>query len=87
MRGRCALPSEAQAAEVVLREQLGERGLDAIRWLGSDKGEGVVTVRLLHVPTRQEHSVSVTKRMLPAFPQSCGASHRPSETLVALTLR
>jgi hypothetical protein len=87
MRGRCALASEAQAAEVALREQLAERGLDAIRWLGSDKGDDVVTVRLLHVPSAEEHSVRVTKRTLPAFPQSCGASHRPSQTLVALTLR
>jgi hypothetical protein len=87
VRGRCAYPSEAQAAEVVLRQQLAEHGLDAVTWLGSDKREDGVYARLRHEPSGSEHSVRVTHQALPAFPQSCGASHRPGDGLVALTLR
>jgi hypothetical protein len=87
VRGRCAYPSEAQAAEVALREQLGEQALDAVTWLGSDKQDDGVYIRLRHEPSGEEHRVRVTHQVLPPFPQSCGASHRPGDGLVALTLR
>ena len=87
LRGRCAYPSEAQVADVALREQLAEHGLDAVRWLDSDKRDDGVYVRLRHEPSATEHSVRVTHRALPAFPQSCGASHRPGDALVALSVR
>lgn len=87
LRGRCAYPGAAQVAEIALRQQLGEHALDAVRWVDSDEREDGVHVRLRHEPSAAEHSVCITQQTLPAFPQSCGASHRPSSALVALGLK
>ncbi|HEX6241758.1 MAG TPA: sucrase ferredoxin [Polyangiales bacterium] len=87
LRGRCAYPAEAQAADVSLREQLREHALDAVRWLGSEQREDGVYVTLRHEPSAAEHTLRVTHRSTPPFPQSCGASHRPGDALIALGAR
>jgi hypothetical protein len=87
LRGRCVYSPEAQAADVALREQLKEHGLDAVRWLGSESREDGVYVRLWHEPSAAEHTLRITHRSVPPFPQSCGASHRPGDALIALSVR
>ena len=42
MRGRATLPMSAQFAEVHLRRELGERRMDAVRYAGLRRGDGVV---------------------------------------------
>lgn len=47
LRGRCAVPRPAQAAEVALREQLGTDGRDAVHHLDQvDRGDGETRVTL-----------------------------------------
>ena len=87
LRGRCVYSAEAQAADVTLRQQLHEHDLDAVRWLGSEQRDDGVYVTLRHEPSAREHTLRVTHRSVPPFPQSCGASHRPGDALVALSLR
>lgn len=87
VRGRCAFPSETQAAELSLREQLGEHAIEALTWLGNEADEAGVLVRFRHDVRGEEHRVRVTHKPLPAFPQSCGAKPKPGDALVTLTLR
>lgn len=88
VRGRCAYEGTEQAAEVRLREDLGETSLDALTLLGADpNADGSVLVRFRHLPSGVEHGVRVVKQALAPSAQSCGATARASEGLVALTSR
>jgi hypothetical protein len=88
VRGRCAYEPAAQAAEVRLREDLGETALSALSLLGVLRdAAGDAEVRFRHEPTGGEHSVRVVKQALAASAQSCGATPKPSEGLLALTSR
>lgn len=86
LRGRCAYPSAAQAAEELLREQLGELRLDALTLLSCIAEHDGERVRFRHLPSEREHEVWVVREKLPAFPQSCGASPKAGEGLIALRL-
>ncbi len=85
VRGRCAYESEAQAAEVRLRQDLGEFAFDALSLLGIERGEGDVEVRFRHGASGIEHRVQVVKQALEPSAQSCGATPKPSEGLIALS--
>jgi hypothetical protein len=71
-----------------LREELGEHALSALSLLGvtlADGGEA--DVRFRHDASGREHSVRVVKQALEPSAQSCGATPKPSEGLIALTSR
>lgn len=87
MRGRSAYDSAAQAAEIALREQLGERSLSALSWLRTEADADGLTVCFRHEPTGREHTLRVTREKLAAFPKSCGDAPKPGEALIALTSR
>lgn len=86
VRGRCAYEAEAQAAEVRLRQDLGELRLDALSLLAveRDADEGV-EVRFIHNESGVEHRVRVVKQALEPSAQSCGATPKASEGLIALS--
>lgn len=86
VRGRCAYEAEAQAAEVRLRQDLGELAFDALTLLSVERGEADgVEVRFRHAASGAEHGVRVVKQALAPSAQSCGATPKPSEGLVALS--
>ena len=86
VRGRTAYGSEAQAAEVALRERLGELRLDALTLLEVEKlSAGESRVRFCARESGREHEVSVVREPLPAMPQSCGAPAKPGARLVPLS--
>jgi hypothetical protein len=86
VRGRCAHPPEAQAAEVRLRQDLDELALDALELLALERDDaGDAEVRFRHQPSGAEHVVRVVKQALEPSAQSCGATPKPSEGLIALT--
>jgi hypothetical protein len=86
VRGRCAYGAEAQAAEVRLREDLGELALDALSLLAIERdAEQGVEVRFRHNESGVEHGVRVVKQTLEPSAQSCGATPKPSEGLLALS--
>jgi hypothetical protein len=88
VRGRCAYGAAAQAAEVRLCEDLGESALSALSLLGLDTDpNGDAQVRFRHQASGREHSVRVVKQALAPSAQSCGATPKPSEGLIALTSR
>jgi hypothetical protein len=89
VRGRCAYAPAAQAAEVRLREDLNEHALSALTLLevASDDANGEADVRFRHDVSGREHSVRVRKQPLAPSAQSCGATPRASEGLLALTSR
>lgn len=86
LRGRTSYSGQAQAAEALLREQLGDLQMDSLRLLGSEPAMGGQRVRFQHVPSGTAHEVWVTREALPAFPQSCGATPKPVERFVPLRL-
>jgi hypothetical protein len=88
VRGRSAYEAAAQAAEVRLREDLGELSLAGLSLLGVTRdASGDAEVRFRHEPSGREHSVRVVKQALAPSAQSCGATPKPSEGLLALTSR
>lgn len=84
VRGRCAYPSAAQAAEVALRAQLGELTLGALRLVTAEPSERGVRVRFLHVASGGEHELEVRAEPLPPAPASCGAPAKAGQRLLAL---
>jgi hypothetical protein len=84
MRGRCAYASEVQAAEVALRQALGELRLDALRWLGAEQVASGVRVRFQHLPEQREHELEVRSAALPPAPSSCNGPLKPGQCFVAL---
>jgi hypothetical protein len=85
VRGRCAYEAEAQVAEVRLRQDLGELSLDVLSLLAVERdAEEGVEVRFLHNESGVEHRVRVVKQALEPSAQSCGATPKPSEGLIAL---
>jgi hypothetical protein len=88
VRGRVAYASEAQAAEVLLRERLGEARLDALVLLATERAaDGSFVVRFLERESGREHQVSLAREAMPAMPQSCGAPPKPAKRLVSLEAR
>jgi hypothetical protein len=87
VRGRSAYEAAAQTAELRLLADLGETELAALALLGvvTDAASGEAEVRFRHQASGREHSVRVVKQALAASAQSCGATPRPSEALIALT--
>jgi len=85
VRGRVAYGSEAQAAEVTLRERLGETRADALTLLSSARAEdGTFVVRFAERATGTEHQVQLAREAMPPMPQSCGAAPKPAKRLVSL---
>jgi hypothetical protein len=84
LRGRCSLRSAEQAAEVMLREALAERGLDTFELLDSEKVSGVHRVRFRDLRTAREHVVEVRQEALPALVASCGAKPKTADCYVSL---
>jgi hypothetical protein len=84
LRGRCAYPGAAQAAECALREQLGELGLDTLQLLAVEAHAAGTRVRFRHLPGGREHELEVERAPLPPAPASCGATPKPGERLVGL---
>ena len=85
VRGRTALPSEAQAAEVMLRQQLGELQLDAVTLHSVEPLENErFCVRFLRSTQAgtEEHALEVARAALPATPPSCGAAPKPVSLLL-----
>lgn len=86
MRGFCQQTTAVQAAEIMLREQLGELALGAVRVLDSETRATGSKVSLEHVPTRTVHEVEVGREKLGPFPQSCGAEPKTVDRLMRLSI-
>ncbi|MFT3923564.1 MAG: sucrase ferredoxin [Myxococcales bacterium] len=88
VRGRTCYSGPAQAAEVQLRERLGERRLDALELAGEERFEagGRVRFRRREEPS-SECLVELERVAVPPAPASCGAKPKAGEGLVALRLR
>jgi hypothetical protein len=85
VRGRVAYGSEAQAAEVLLRQSLGETRRGALALLGTDRAsDGSFVVRFGERESGLEHEVLLAREAMPAMPQSCGAEPKPARRLVSL---
>lgn len=85
VRGRVAYGSEAQAAEVLLRQRLGETRRDALVLLGTERAaDGSFTVRFAECEGGREHQVALAREAMPAMPQSCGAEAKPAKRLISL---
>jgi hypothetical protein len=82
VRGRTAYGSEAQAAEVLLREQLGELRLTALTLRDVQVLEGGRTEVRFLAADGTEHTVALVRERLPAAPPSCGAADKPVSALV-----
>jgi hypothetical protein len=84
VRGRSSYESEAQAAEVSIRRELGELALDALIFVKSEPVEGGKRVTFAHASTGQTHSRVIHEEAMPPLSQSCGAPAKPSSRLVVL---
>jgi hypothetical protein len=88
LRGRTAYPSEAQAAEVMLRGELqGGRTKQLTLRALEQTAEGGVRVRFAEPGSSHEHELLVTREALPPAPQSCGAKAKPATQLIPLRAR
>jgi hypothetical protein len=84
VRGRTCYEGPAQAAEVLLRERLGERRLDVLKLLSVQSSEKTHRVRFADLRSAGEHVVELEHVALPPAPASCGAKAKASEGLVQL---
>lgn len=74
LRGRSSSPMPVQAAEIFLRERLGDTGIDAVRSVGAEKTpDGGWTVRFDHPDGRAVVVIQVT-RSEPLPRLTCGAA-------------
>jgi hypothetical protein len=93
VRGRTCHAPGVQAAEVVLRQRLGELRLDALRHVeaGShqaDDESGTAGERVSFVDSEgSEHDVLLQRIALAPAPASCGATPKPGEGLLELRAR
>ncbi len=87
VRGRTCYDAVAQAAEVLLRERLNERRLEALKLLGAESSEHVHRVRFAERGDGREHLVELEQVAVPPAPASCGAKPKPTEGLVPLRVR
>lgn len=85
VRGLCAYGSEAQAADVMLRQRLGAQQLDALTLLSVEREAEHFRVRFLERATGCEHEVRVAREALPPAPQSCGAAPKAGKRLIQLS--
>lgn len=83
MRGRCALSAPEQAAEIMLRETLDERGLDTFEVRDTEEVSDVYRVRLQDVRDRREYFVEVRAEKMAPIAASCGAKPKPGERYVS----
>lgn len=84
VRGRVAYGSEAQAAEVLLRQSLGETRRDALLFLGTERAaDGSFVVRFAEREGGREHEVALVREAMPPMPQSCGAEPKPAKRLLS----
>ena len=84
VRGRASYEGEVQAAEVSIRKELGELGLNALTLVQSEAVEGGTRVTFSHALTGLTHSRVVSSEAMPPLAQSCGAAPKPSSRLVVL---
>jgi len=84
LRGRTAYASEAQAGEIALREQLGERRSAALQLAESTREGEAFRVSFVEVASGRTHETRIVREAQPPMPQSCGAAPKPSERLVTL---
>jgi hypothetical protein len=82
-RGRCAYGSEAQAAEILLRQRTGELALSRHPLDGVARDEAGFTVSF----DGGAHLVSLQREAMPAMATSCDGEPKPVKRLVALTAR
>jgi hypothetical protein len=83
VRGRTAYASEVQAAEVMLREQLGERRHGALTLQSSERLDAArYRARFVERDTGRVHTLDLTRESLPAAPSSCGAAPKPVSGLI-----
>ncbi|MDB4976187.1 MAG: hypothetical protein JWN48_4528 [Myxococcaceae bacterium] len=90
VRGRTAYSAEAQAAEVMLRERLGDLRISALSLRAVERLDAALAGP--REPTRYrvrfegesgiEHVVELTREPLAPMPQSCGAVPKPASRLV-----
>ncbi|MDB4985461.1 MAG: hypothetical protein JWN04_639 [Myxococcaceae bacterium] len=82
VRGRSAYSSEAQAAEIMLRERLGELRIAALSLRAVERLD-TKRYRVRFVGDMGvEHTVELEREPLPAMPQSCGAQPKPGSRLI-----
>lgn len=86
VRGRTAYTREAQAAEVQLRCELGERRAGTLALLGQARDDaGTWRVRFRVLESGDEREIALVRELLPATSASCGATPKPGERLVPLS--
>ncbi|HEX5660989.1 MAG TPA: sucrase ferredoxin, partial [Polyangiales bacterium] len=78
-RGRCAYGSEAQAAEITLRQRTGELALSTYTLDGVERGAEGFIVRF----DQGAHEVTLQRESLPAMATSCDGDPKPVKKLVA----
>jgi hypothetical protein len=78
-RGRCAFSSEAQAAEIALRQRTGELALAKYTLDGVERTNEGFCVRF----DRGEQVVQLQRESMPAMPTSCDGDAKPVKKLVA----
>jgi hypothetical protein len=86
VRGRCELSGAEQAAEVMLRQALGEHALDAFEVIDSESEGDVERVHFRHKPSGREHRVEVRAEKMPPIAASCGAKAKSVERYVELRI-
>lgn len=84
VRGRTSQAQAVQAAEVLVRQQLSELRLSALKLVSASKEGDATRVRFLHLDSGAEHAVELTRSMFPPAPGSCGAEPQPVKGLVQL---
>jgi hypothetical protein len=85
LRGRCCYASEAQAAEIALREQLGDRRSEGLRLCAIDAlAADHYRVRFREREGAREHEVELRRAPRAPAPASCGAAPKPGHELLPL---
>jgi hypothetical protein len=77
-RGRCAYGSEAQAAEIALRQRTGELALARYALDGVERTDAGFTVRF----DRGAHEVTLKRESMPPMATSCDGDAKPVKKLV-----
>ncbi len=84
VRGRTSFPGPVQAADVVLRERLGEKRIAQLEHLRSESTPEGERVTFTDVSSGSEHELRVTQRQLLPIMQSCGAEAKPAKRYVVV---
>jgi (2Fe-2S) ferredoxin len=86
LRGRTAYSSAAQAADYLVRKQLGELRLDGLTFEACEPLAAGERVRFRD-RAGEVHAVDVARESLGAIPASCGAPPKPVEQFIVLHTR